>query len=90
MFKINNKTPPDCIQRLFQSRVSKYELRGKYMFMKTKARTNVKQRCISVKGANLWNSLDKEMKMCNTLFKFKSTYKYKMINKYKTEVKIYK
>ena len=37
------------------------------MFTKIKIRTNVKQRCISVKGVNMWNALDEELKMSNTV-----------------------
>ena len=32
---------------------------------------NVKQRCISVKRVNMWNALDKEIKMCNTVQRLK-------------------
>ena len=56
-----NRIVPDCIQKLFQIRQSKYELRGMCMFTKIKIRTNVKQRCISVKGENMWNALDEEI-----------------------------
>ncbi len=33
------------------------------MFKKVRARTNVKSRCLSVKG---WNKCDKELKVCNS------------------------
>ncbi len=54
------------------------------MFKKVRARTNAKSRCLSVKGVNLWNKGDKELKVCNSLCKFKKMYKIKMINDYMT------
>lgn len=51
------------------------------MFKKVRARTNAKNRCISVNGVNLRNKCDKELKLCNSLCKFKKMYKYKVINR---------
>ncbi len=54
------------------------------MFKKVRARTNAKSRCLSVKGVHLWNKGDKELKVCNSLCKFKKMYKNKVINDYMT------
>ncbi len=75
MYKIYNNLLPNCIQRLFKIRESQYNLRGLYMFINVRARTNAKSRCLSVKGVHLWNKGDKELKVCNSLCKFKKMYK---------------
>ena len=85
MYKVKNRIVPDCIQKLFQIRQSKYELRGMCMFNKINIRTNVKQRCMSVQGVNMWNVLDEEIKTCDTVQRFKKILKNKMLNKYKSE-----
>ncbi len=46
-----------------------------------------KSRCLSVKGVNLWNKCDKELKVCNSLCQFKKMYKNKVINNYMTQYK---
>ena len=86
MYKVNNNMLPDGVQRMFQTRTSRYELRGTYVYTKAKVRTNVKQRCISIKGVNQWNNLELEIKLCNTLNRFKKLFKNNIINKYKTEL----
>ncbi len=87
MYKVYNNLLPNCIQRLFKIRESQYNLRGLYMFKKVRARTNAKSRCLSVKGVNLWNKCDKELKVCNSLCQFKKMYKNKVINNYMTQYK---
>ncbi len=57
------------------------------MFKKVRARTNAKSRCLSVKGVNLWNKCDKELKLCNSLCQFKKIYTNKVINNYMTQYK---
>lgn len=52
------------------------------MFKKIRVRTNTKNRCISVKGVNLWNNLHTELKLCNSLCKFKKMFKNKVVNDY--------
>lgn len=47
-------------------------------------RLNAKQRCITVKGVNMWNSFETEMKMYIHLTDLKNT--KKQDEKYKTEV----
>ncbi len=72
------------IHTMFQPRKTQYELRGMSLFTKTKSRSNIKHRCISVVRVNLWNSFENYVKMCNTLNRFKIL-KKKMYNKYKSE-----
>ena len=71
------------MQDLFAKRESQYPLRGTFIYNKGSAKTNVKGRCISVQGVNLWNKLDNELKMCTTITKFKSNFKRKVFNKYR-------
>lgn len=59
MYKVCNNLLSNCIQRLFEMRESQYKLRGIYVFKKIRARTNVKNKCISVKGVNPWNNCDR-------------------------------
>lgn len=86
MYKAHNHLLPCCIQELFRPRESRYNLRGIAIYEKTHARVNIKGRCVSVRGVNLWNSLEKELKNCVSLNSFKKMYKIKKINKYKTLV----
>lgn len=82
MYKVYNNLLPNCIQRLFEIRESQYGIRGMHMFKKIRVRTNTKNRCISVKGVNLWNNLHTELKLCNSLCKFKKMFKNKVVNDY--------
>jgi len=50
MYKVCKNLLPNCVQRLFEIRESQYKLRGMKRFKKVRARTNTKNRCISVKG----------------------------------------
>lgn len=59
---------------LRESKSTPYELRGTLMFSKPQIRTNVKQRCLSVQGVKLWNSLDDELKTCKSIGSFKKLY----------------
>ena len=67
---------------MFKKRESRYELRAKHMFEKIKSRTKIKDQCISVRGVNLWNGLDDELKMCRSIFEFKRLFKGMIFEKY--------
>ena len=84
MYKVNKKTLPLCIQEMFKPRETQYNLRGTCVLEKKGAKTNTLSRCISVKGVNLWNSLDNELKLCTSITKFKKLFKIKVFNRYKT------
>lgn len=86
MYKAHNNLLCRSTQRLFETRESRYDLRGTGFFKKTKTRTNIKQRCVSVRGVNLWNSCDDELKMCSSLSSFKNMYKTRAIRKYVNQV----
>ena len=86
IYKVFNSMLPDCIQRLFQIRECHYELRGSCIFTRPKSRTTVKERSVLVYGVKLWNELEIDLKKCNTINRLKKLFKYKVINKYKTEV----
>lgn len=85
IYKARNNLLPDCIQRLFETRESQYKLSGLGMFKKPRARISMKSRCVSVKGVNLWNGLDGELKMCNSRYVFKRMFKNKVVNRYITQ-----
>ena len=84
MYKVHNKTVPVCIQEQFKHRETQYDLRGTCVLEKKGARTKTQSRCISVIGVNLWNSLDKEQKLCTSIKRFKTLFKTKVLNRYKT------
>ena len=84
MYKAHNHLLPTCIQELFQPRDCQYELRGTAIFKQKKARINNKNRCVSVIGVKIWNSLDTDLKNCNSIYKFKKMYKANVINTYRT------
>ena len=84
MYKAHNNLLPCCIQELFQPRENQYNLRGTAILKRNKARINAKERCISVIGVKLWNSLNNELKNCRSINKFKNIFRSNIINKYKT------
>lgn len=73
MFKVNNKTLPDSVHKFFIVSQSKYELRDGSKFMLPKAKKEVKRRCISFKGVQLWNSADLKLKQCTSFVMFKKS-----------------
>lgn len=82
MFRVVNKTIPVCIQKMFKLRQVVYNLKGWLMFETHKVRTNLKYRCVSVLGVKLWNGLNNEIKMCNSMLVFKKTLKFNIIESY--------
>ena len=82
MYKAKNDLLPTCIQQLFHSRQSLYNLRGVAIFKGTNVRINSKERCVSVRGVKLWNSLDDHLKNSTSLKVFKRLYKAKVIERY--------
>ena len=83
MFRANSNSLPASIQCLFKLREGKYNLRGLFIFeTRTKVRTNIKARCISVWGVKEWNSLSNEFKSCTSQWKFKKALKTKIIQEY--------
>ena len=56
------------------------------MFETTWARTNIKQHCVSVKGVNLWKCCEEQLRMSNSTYAFKKTFKNKTIDNYKDDL----
>ncbi len=56
--------------------------RGKLNFKRQFARTHLKQMCISVVGAKLWNSLENDEKSCSNIFQFKKMYRERIRRSY--------
>ncbi len=52
------------------------------MIEKIKSRTKIKDQCISVSGVNVWNDLDDDFKMCQSILEFKHLFKSKVFEKY--------
>ena len=86
MYKAKHHQLPQAIQKLFQIRENKHNLRGICMFKKQHVRTNTKTHCISVKGVNLWNSCGEDLKTCKTLSKLKQIFTNNIRNGYKMEM----
>ncbi len=82
MFKAHKKILPINIQNKFEKRESHYNLKGTEIFKKPRIRTKLKERCISVRGINLWNSLNKEIKETGSNILFKKRVKASMIQRY--------
>ena len=82
MFKVHNKILPTCMQELFKKRESQYALRGTFIYEKGSANSNIKGRCLSVRGVNLWNGLENDLKTSKTINSFKRIFKNKVLNKY--------
>lgn len=85
MYKAHHNLLPPFIQELFKRRESKYSLRGTSVFKKVKVRTNKKCRCISVRGVNLWNSLEDNLKQSTSIKAFKKMYKSIIFQKYRAQ-----
>ena len=83
LYKAHNNLLPYCLQKLFQVKETKYELRNADTFASAFARTNTKQHCVTVKGVNLWKCCDKELRTCSSIHMFKKRFKNKMINEYR-------
>ena len=82
MYKVYNNLLPCKIVIMFKKSEYRYELRGKRMMEKTKSRTKIKDQCISVRGVNIWNALDDDLKMCQSMYQFKRLFKNKVFDKY--------
>uniref|UniRef100_A0A669C5X4 Reverse transcriptase domain-containing protein n=1 Tax=Oreochromis niloticus TaxID=8128 RepID=A0A669C5X4_ORENI len=82
MYKAQNNLLCRSIQKLFKVRESQYDLRGTDVFKTNKIRTNIKQRCVSVRGVNLWNSYDNDLKRCSSFSLFKNMFKNRVLEKY--------
>uniref|UniRef100_A0A672G3Z8 Reverse transcriptase domain-containing protein n=1 Tax=Salarias fasciatus TaxID=181472 RepID=A0A672G3Z8_SALFA len=83
MYKAHQKTLPENLQNRFKKKESKYNLRGSDFFCKPKFRTKPKERCISVHGVNLWNSLECEIKTSKSIHCFKKSVKLILMDRYK-------
>ncbi len=82
MFKAHKKTLPINIQKRFEKRESKYNLKGTEIFKKPRFRTKLMEHCVSVKGISLWNNLNKETKEAKSNITFKRIIKASMLRKY--------
>ncbi|KAF7644103.1 hypothetical protein LDENG_00227820, partial [Lucifuga dentata] len=82
MYKVHNYLLPRNVQSILQKRESCYNLKGSHMFKKIKVRTDLKNRCISVKGVNLWNKLEVDLKTGKTMAKFKKMFKLNVLKRY--------
>ena len=83
LYKAHNNLLPASIQRLFETKETKYELRNAAMFEPNRARTNTRKHCVTVKGVRLWQGCEKDAKMCRSIYGFKKMYKCNVIKKYR-------
>ena len=81
MFKAKHSQLPHGLQILFI--VNPRNSRREHDFKSIFARTTLKQQCISVTGVKLWNSQNKYLKSCTSMFVFKQAYKKKLLDNYK-------
>ena len=58
MFKAYHNLLPMYVQQFFSQHESVYATRQNYTFTQRFARTNMKSMSLSIKGVQLWNSLD--------------------------------
>ena len=84
MYKANKNSLPRNLQLMFlDNKVnSNYNLRNKKEYYQKYVRTKQKQMCLSVFGIKLWNSLDSKIRQSETIYSFKSKYKYYLLNNY--------
>lgn len=82
MYKVHNYLLPQRLQDKFKLRDSSYDLRGSSIYQKPQVRTGLKNRCVSVRGVQLWNSLNKDLKCSNSIHSFKKIFKANVMEKY--------
>ena len=66
---------PEGLQSLLVKTSHRYELRNKITYVVPKPNTEYLKKSISYKAVTLWNSVDKELKLTNSLVRFKTSVK---------------
>jgi len=74
MFKIVNQQAPSYLSKRFTKKESRYYTRNANDLYMNKPNTEYKKRSLSYRGANLWNSLDENVKSTDDLKSFKQRY----------------
>lgn len=82
MWKAKQRMLPDAVQNLFHVVSQDVCHRRKHNFRSSFARTTQKQKCVSVYGVKLWNSMNNEFKCCTNVYSFKKMYKEKIMKEY--------
>uniref|UniRef100_A0A3Q2ZQH6 Reverse transcriptase domain-containing protein n=1 Tax=Kryptolebias marmoratus TaxID=37003 RepID=A0A3Q2ZQH6_KRYMA len=82
MYKAHKNILPMNIQLNFVKRISNYNLKGLEIFIKPKIRTNLKDKCTSVRGVRLWNGLDYDYKNAGSINSFKRMIKVHLLKNY--------
>ena len=83
VYKARHQILPDRLKALFTDRGGRYNLRGTDKFKQRLVSTRLVQSSVSVRGVNLWNELDSEVKKQGSLRKFKQKLRGEMIRKYR-------
>ena len=84
MYKAHLESLPNNLQNRFSKRKSRYELKGTEVFTKPRFLSAVKEKCVTIKGVSLWNSLDCRIKTSTSIYVFKKCVKLSMLQKYNT------
>ena len=82
LYKANSNNLPENIQERFEKRESCYNLKGTAIFKKPRFRTKIMERTVTIKGTNLWNGLQTEIKEIRTIMAFKKNIKSTLLAKY--------
>ena len=85
MYKVYNNLLPANIMLCYQKvNASQYHnIRMKNCNFKIRfSRTTKKAECISIKGPKMWNDLPADIKLCNSIYKFKKMYKALLLHRY--------
>ncbi len=78
MYSVKKQQLPNNMQKLFQMREIKHNVRGTCVLNKHLVRTNARLHCTSVKEVNLWNNYNARMKMWTL-----SSFKWNILNRYR-------
>ena len=83
MFKIYNKLKPNNLLSRFKMvhTTHPHNTRQENNFETNYCRTTLKSMCISVKGTNIWNCLNKNIKHCNNVLAFEKRYISLLVSK---------
>ena len=74
MFKIINNITPQYLSKRFTRKETKYAMRNSGSLYMDRPNTEYKRRSSSYRGANLWKSLDRNIKGATDLLSFKQQY----------------
>ena len=83
MYRAKNNELPKNVQCIFNMKAgNKYGMRKCQNFNVKFCKTKIASSCLSITGVRLWNSLNEDIKRCQSLIKFRVMLKSLYISNY--------